>query len=609
MRTLILGFDSFDPTIYKSLVSQGKLPNLQKLAAMGGYSPFRVSNPPQTEVSWTSIATGADPGEHGIFDFVHRDPATYAPFVSILVTKKGALGTQFVRPYNAHTIFEEAVDQGYPATALWWPAMFPSSPDSAVNVLPGLGTPDIRGQLGVGMAFSSENKPLPETAKTKFGHLTGQRSNLLGYLDGPFIKDKGAMVPSKAEFSLETKTDGKTLLKINNQSIEMELGKWSPVVEVKFKAGFLFNVHSITRAIVTSLNPVQMYFLPVQIHPLHSAWRYGAPNSFVKEVWDSAGPFLTLGWPQDTNGLEDDCISDEQFLALCDDIFATRERILVRQMAKFSEGILASIFDDLDRIQHMFRLRNPQAVNEWYEKLDQFVGRMMALVEKMTGKPVQVIVISDHGFADFKYQFHINRWLIENGYIALKENAKTKDLSAVDWQKSSAYAVGLNSLYINLAGREGQGSVAVDTVEAITRKLQTELKAVTGPDGRPVFNNVYLRHEAFSGPLLKYGPDLVLGYTPGYRGSADSGLGKWQDTVVELNDGHWEADHCIDVQKVPGVLFCNQSLEDFPNPSFRDIPAIVVGKYFDHSNTTPPVVSSGEDQKTMEERLKGLGYL
>jgi predicted AlkP superfamily phosphohydrolase/phosphomutase len=227
----------------------------------------------------------------------------------------------------------------------------------------------------------------------------------------------------------------------------------------------------------------------------------------------------------------------------------------------------------------------------------------------MTGKPVQVIVISDHGFADFKYQFHINRWLIENGYIALKENAKTKDLSAVDWQKSSAYAVGLNSLYINLAGREGQGSVAVDTVEAITRKLQTELKAVTGPDGRPVFNNVYLRHEAFSGPLLKYGPDLVLGYTPGYRGSADSGLGKWQDTVVELNDGHWEADHCIDVQKVPGVLFCNQSLEDFPNPSFRDIPAIVVGKYFDHSNTTPPVVSSGEDQKTMEERLKGLGYL
>lgn len=227
----------------------------------------------------------------------------------------------------------------------------------------------------------------------------------------------------------------------------------------------------------------------------------------------------------------------------------------------------------------------------------------------MTGKPVQVIVISDHGFADYKYQVHINRWLIDNGYLFIKEGATSKDLSAIDWSKSVAYAVGLNSLYINLAGREGQGSVAVETVEAITQKIQSELKTLKGPDGQQVFSNVYLRHEAFSGPLLKYGPDLVLGYTPGYRGSSDTGLGKWDDVIISENEGHWEADHCIDVQKVPGVLFCNQGLDNFPNPTFRDIPALIVGKYFDHSNTMPPVVSSGEDQKTMEERLKGLGYL
>jgi len=88
MRSLIIGFDSFDPNIYEGLAKSGKMPNLERLSKMGGYSPLKVSNPPQTEVSWTSIATGADPGEHGIFDFVHRDPANYAPFVSILVTKK-----------------------------------------------------------------------------------------------------------------------------------------------------------------------------------------------------------------------------------------------------------------------------------------------------------------------------------------------------------------------------------------------------------------------------------------------------------------------------------------------------------------------------------------
>ena len=79
MRTLILGLDAFDPTVFERLSEQGKLPNLTKYVEAGGYARFAVTNPPQTEVSWTSMATGLNPGGHGIFDFVHRDPATYNP--------------------------------------------------------------------------------------------------------------------------------------------------------------------------------------------------------------------------------------------------------------------------------------------------------------------------------------------------------------------------------------------------------------------------------------------------------------------------------------------------------------------------------------------------
>ena len=69
MRSVLIGFDSFDPTIYEALAAQGKMPNLSALAGETGYSRLKVSAPPQTEVSWTSIATGADPGTHGIFVF------------------------------------------------------------------------------------------------------------------------------------------------------------------------------------------------------------------------------------------------------------------------------------------------------------------------------------------------------------------------------------------------------------------------------------------------------------------------------------------------------------------------------------------------------------
>jgi len=486
--------------------------------------------------------------------------------------------------------------------------MFPSSPESTVNVIPGLGTPDVKGQLGVGSFFSAGPNPMAADAKTKFAQLEKQGAELIGALEGPLTQEKGKVVSATLKFSFQPAANG-AKLKINGAEYDLQQGKWGPFMELKFKAGLFFNVHAITRAIITSLDPFTVYFLPVQIHPLHTAWRYGAPGSFVKDVWNSAGPFLTLGWPQDTNGLEDDCITDEQFIDLCTEIFATREKILVHQLNKFSEGILASIFDDLDRIQHMFRRRNPAVVIDWYLRLDAFVGRMLDLIEKLPGKPVHLLVLSDHGFADYVYQFNLNHWLIDHGYMVLNSGAATKDLSAVDWSKTKAYAIGLNSLYVNLAGREGKGIVPVEQVEELTREIQEELKKVKGAKGELVFSNVYLRHEAFSGPLLKYGPDVVLGYAPGFRASSDTGLGKWSSEVLMLNEGHWEADHCIDVAKVPGVLFSNRSIEDFPNPTFRDIPAMVVGKYFEHSNTNPPVVSSGEDQKTMEERLKGLGYL
>ena len=82
-------------------------------------------------------------------------------YVSLLPTGRSLGGVQFTRPHTARTIFDIAADQGYPATSLWWPATFPARPESPVQTLPGLGTPDIQGRLGVG-AFYSSNPDLPE---------------------------------------------------------------------------------------------------------------------------------------------------------------------------------------------------------------------------------------------------------------------------------------------------------------------------------------------------------------------------------------------------------------------------------------------------------------
>lgn len=605
MKTIILGFDSFDPAIYEQMAGEGSLPHFTKLADSGGYARLEVCAPPQTEVSWTSIATGADPGGHGVFDFVHRDPATYAPYVSILPTRKTSLGEQFTPPYIAKTLFEEAAALGYPATALWWPAMFPARPELPVNTLPGLGTPDIRGQLGVGTYFTTADEKKAKTTVVRLQQKAG--SSYSAELAGPPIKTKAGLQLATLLLTLDLKTPDSADLIIGDIRLPLQLGRWSDIFEIKFKAGAFFNIHAISRAILTQTQgEVRLYLLPLQIHPLHALSHYASSKSFAKNLWQQVGPYLTLGWPQDTTGLEDGCISDDQFIALCDLIFERRRQIFFHLLGTFKEGVLASIFDDLDRVQHMFYHNRQDVVQAWLRKLDAFVGEVLA---RLDGGKVNTLVLSDHGFTTYHTRVHLNSWLLQNGYLALKDGALQGDLSSVDWSKSRAYAVGLNSLYLNIAGREGQGIVTPEQIEPLLSELQRGLTAWRAPDGSPLIHRARLKHEVYNGVYTRQGPDLVVGYAGGIRASSETGLGKVSPQLLEPNSDHWGADHCVDSEVVPGVIFANRPLGDFGGISFRDIPLLAIGKHLDQSHLKPPSQVTGGGQKDLEERLKGLGYL
>jgi predicted AlkP superfamily phosphohydrolase/phosphomutase len=612
MRTVILGLDAFDPQLFERLYNQGQLPNLSRYVEGGGYRRFEVSNPPQSEVSWTSIATGLNPGGHGIFDFVHRDPVTYQPFVSLLPTKRSLGGTQFDSPFVARSIFEQATRKGYPATSLWWPATFPARADLPIRTFPGLGTPDVYGQLGVGTLFTSADGLEQEFRKTRIERLTGKGNQLYtGSIKGPERKTRKGIDQPELALTLEIKDEQRAKMTLDQQSWDLVVGKWSPVIELSFKFGIFLRVRALTRIILTSTQPeVNLYILPLQLHPLHSAWQYATPGGFVKNTWQSCGPFLTLGWPQDTTGLEEGCITDGQFLDLCTSIFDTRERILMYHLNTFKEGVIASVFDSLDRIQHMFWRDRQDIIEQWYSRLDEMVGRVSQRFDSDQSGKTHLIVVSDHGFGGFDHKVHLNRWLIDHGYLKPRHDSDSGKLGDVDWEQSRAYALGLNSLYLNLDGREGQGIVEAGQVEPLFAELQNELSSWKGPDGRSIVLNSWRREDILAGPLASYGPDLLIGYRPGYRGSSQTGLGSWEANSLERNQDHWGADHCFDPESVPGVIFSNRGLQNYPNPSYRDFPLLAVGEEMEEGEfRPPPSQGGGEDEGAVEERLKSLGYL
>lgn len=82
-RVVVLGFDGADARLVEKWMDEGKLPNLAKLRTDGTFSPLLPTNPAQTPVSWSSFATGNNPGRTQIFDFLKRVPKSYIPTIAM----------------------------------------------------------------------------------------------------------------------------------------------------------------------------------------------------------------------------------------------------------------------------------------------------------------------------------------------------------------------------------------------------------------------------------------------------------------------------------------------------------------------------------------------
>jgi predicted AlkP superfamily phosphohydrolase/phosphomutase len=85
---IVLGLDGMDPRLVKRFVREGRMPNAKKLIEAGTFSPLGTSMPPQSPVAWSNFISGANPGVHGIFDFIHREPDTLVPYMSVSALRR-----------------------------------------------------------------------------------------------------------------------------------------------------------------------------------------------------------------------------------------------------------------------------------------------------------------------------------------------------------------------------------------------------------------------------------------------------------------------------------------------------------------------------------------
>lgn len=599
-NVIVLGMDGLDPVLVQQLIDEGRLPNFKRLAdASGGVKPLETAATPQSPVAWSNFITGLDSGGHGIFDFLHRDLEDPLPFGLPYQATSRALpvgreikvggwifplsggGIELARHGDA--FWGLLQDGGVPSTVVRMPANFPPV-GVGERELSGMGTPDLRGTSGEFTFFSTDRRQFMKR-DISGGHIYPAdvvdgvfEGTLEGLPDNPFTEEDNDAILADFTVYLDEASNAAKIA-IGDQELVVAAGEWSEWVTADFE--LIPYVQSMTGAVRFYLKSIaphfELYVTPIQIDPINPAMPIAEPLDFAAELAEVTGRYYTAEMPEDTKAIQWGVFDIDDFLTQTS---LTRHETIDQYkylLDTWQGGFLFNYFGTTDQVAHVMwgvtrdaghpaydpAIHDPylDVIPQIYEEMDEVIGYTLDRIDDDT----TLIVMSDHGFSSWRRAFHLNTWLIDHGYMAMTERASlpvNEFFTGVDWSRTQAYNIGLAGLYLNLRGREKQGTVAPGDRDELLLQLERDLLATVDPlTGEPAVTKVYLRERDFQDRgNIEIGPDIVVGFAKGVRGSGKSALGGIPENFLTDNTDDWSGDHIMDHRTVPGTLLSNRPL-------------------------------------------------
>ena len=631
-KVFVLGFDGLDPTLARKWMDEGKLPNLKRLADEGAFRTLGSTQPSESPTAWSSFATGVNPGRHNIYDFLVRDPLTYAPDFNMIKrvppeflwswipTKK----PQVLSTRGGTSFWVEAGKAGIKSSVVTVPVTFPPETIEHGEMMAGLPTPDLRGTVGTFYVFGTDIsrleesqfggivKPLRFDSGTAIAELSGPPNPIarkkLDELTKTGANDSNRVAIAKLETEQNLtlpltvrwqRDSGAASIEVDGQTLQLKAGEWSGWVPLRFKLNLFVTVHGMIQFhLIRADSELRLYGSPINIDPRNPPIPISTPDSLAPDLVKQLGLYRTLGWAESSDKpLNEGYLDEAQFLADSNKAMDDREQLIMKSLDRDDWDLFVAAIETTDRVSHMmWRLidtahpmydaalaaKYGNAIEDIYKRADAFVGKLRERVPK----EAVFMVMSDHGFHSFRRSVNLNTWFVENGYMTFegKPGEAKKTLSdlfgrghyfeGVDWNATKAYAVGLGQIYFNLRGREGKGVVSSGAEYiALQKEIRTKLLALVDPkDGQPVFRDIYLRDDIYHGEYLANGPDLQVGFNDGYRVGWQDTLGSISSAVVEDNMLKWSGDHCATATEISGgVLFINRPLGPEVAPHIMDL--------------------------------------
>ncbi|MBE8540580.1 alkaline phosphatase family protein [Geoglobus acetivorans] len=201
-----------------------------------------------------------------------------------------------------------------------------------------------------------------------------------------------------------------------------------------------------------------------------------------------------------------------------------------------------------DREHHLYeeggKYRN--VIRDYYRLLDREIGKTLELLDD----DVAVAIVSDHGVKRMKGAFAINQWLIDEGFLKIRNPevlekgraVKFEDLD-VDWGRTTAWAWGgyYSRIFLNVEGREKNGTVGKSEYEKVRDELADHLRSIRGPDGEKWDTKIFYPEEIYP-VALGDKPDMMVYFDDLYWRAAGT-LGHGTNYLAENDTGPDDAVH------------------------------------------------------------------
>jgi predicted AlkP superfamily phosphohydrolase/phosphomutase len=180
---------------------------------------------------------------------------------------------------------------------------------------------------------------------------------------------------------------------------------------------------------------------------------------------------------------------------------------------------------------------------------------------------VRLLILSDHGFCGVEKEVQLNVWLESENLLKFDSGLERKIQNYA--RESVCYSLIPGRIYINLEGREQNGTVKKQEYENIRGAIKKKLQDLRDPaTGKKIIDRILFREEIYRGDYLDQGPDIIAHPVNGYdlKGNLDTdeifattplnGMHSYDDAFICSSDVDLSSVQSIeDVKSVIETLF------------------------------------------------------